>query len=570
MIKTKDTYSTLPQWRVFTAVAAMCVVILLAVLASFLFATPLDGPGDSAAQHLDTGWFYLQDGTAQPIETLPYTIDVKEKPLLLRRQLTEEDKRYSRYVLTLRSRYASVRVWADDLLVYEAAQGKEHALGSMWHFIPMERCNDAQWITIELYPYGSSEYTVDHILLDSPGAIRYELMMDNLFALLYGSGCLILVAVMLVAVILLAVWKSSTYAPMLAFMLFLLLSGSWILLDSKITTLGGGNYAISYFLSYAAFYLMLAPLLAYVRSMTKDCGRLLSVLIWASIVNAGVSFLLHMTGFVQLYRTTIFVHILIVLSLPVSTMALWKSVIQRRETHLRCFFVGMIAVYVFGLISIALYYLDLLPEANSTQLYTIGLSMLVAGMTIDTVASFGRFWRERDMADWYRHLAMIDSMTELENRNAFQIHLTSLIKRQPAIVAFIVFDVDSLKQINDQMGHYMGDQAIHTAAQCIQTVFGHVGGCYRIGGDEFAVIMDGPLVSAIPALLERFTQEVLLQWDNRLPSCGVSYGWASAAFSKKTPVTIERLVQLQAEADRSLYQQKQGRKAHKKAPHTAP
>ena len=51
------------------------------------------------------------------------------------------------------------------------------------------------------------------------------------------------------------------------------------------------------------------------------------------------------------------------------------------------------------------------------------------------------------------------------------------------------------------------------------------------------------------------------RWDDRLPSCGISYGWASAAFSAEAPLTAEDLTRLQAEADRSLYQQKQERKA---------
>ena len=75
------------------------------------------------------------------------------------------------------------------------------------------------------------------------------------------------------------------------------------------------------------------------------------------------------------------------------------------------------------------------------------------------------------------------------------------------------------------------------------------------------VILTGKPVSQIPELLSRFQREVKARWDDRLPSCGISYGWASAAFSAEAPLTVEDLTRLQAEADRSLYQRKQERKA---------
>ena len=553
--------SAVPGWRDRWAFAAVGVVVLLAIAASLQFATWLDGPGSPEARRLDTGWFYLRDGVSEPIDSLPCTLDVEGESLVLCRDLTEEEKLHSRYVLTIRSRYASVRVWADDALIYEAAQGREHALGSMWHFIPMSACAQADRLTVELQPYGSDTYTVESMLLDTPGAIRYALLWDNGPVILFGSVCLLLAISVLTAAALLRRWKSQAYAPLLAFALLLLLSGAWILLDSKITTMGGGNYAVSYFLSYAAFYLLDVPFLLYVRQMTPNCRRLLTVLIWAVILNAGLSMALHMAGLVELRHTAVIVHALILVSLPVSTAAFWDSAVRRRERRLRFSFLGQIAVYVFGLVSIALYHLDRLPAAKSTSLYMVGLSILIAGMAVDMISSFGKFWRTKEAAEHYRRLAVVDIMTEMGNRNAFQGRLDALLEQNPEQLAFVAFDVDDLKRINDQMGHHVGDQAIYTAALCIRAVFDAVGYCHRIGGDEFMVILTGKPVSQIPELLSRFQREVKARWDDRLPSCGISYGWASAAFSAEAPLTVEDLTRLQAEADRSLYQRKQERKA---------
>ena len=125
----------------------MSMVFLLAVAAAVLFATWLDGPGKTVSRHMDDGWSYLRDGVFQPLPQLPYTLELSDETLVLRHDLTEKELDPD-YTLTLRSRYASVRVWADDVLVYEAAQGQEHALGSMWHFIPMIRCAGASVLTV--------------------------------------------------------------------------------------------------------------------------------------------------------------------------------------------------------------------------------------------------------------------------------------------------------------------------------------------------------------------------------------------------------------------------------------
>ena len=561
MMRKKRMNAAISSWQGRFAFAAAGIVILMAVASSFLFATELEGLKKSQAQRLDTGWAFFLGDTWEPIEALPCTIDMQEEEsLILHREVTEEEKQHSQYVLALRSRYASVQVWADEALIYEAAQGRRHALGSMWHFIPASSFADAKELTIEFYVYGGGQYTVESILLDAPGSIRYTLLRAHIFDILFCIICLMLALLALLAAALLKRWKSAMYRPLLAFTLFLLLSGAWIILDSKITTINGGNYALSYFLSYAAFYLLQVPFLIYIRLITMNCRRLLDVLIWGMLINAGVSFVLHMTGLMQIQNTAVAVHVLTVISLPAATLALWKSVIRQKNRNLRFTFLGMLTIYVLGLISIALYYMDRLVATNSTQLYMVGLSILILGLIIDIAVSFGQFWKVKESADLYRQLAVEDSMTELLNRNAFENHLTALAQSGAERIAFVVFDVDDLKQINDQRGHYMGDWAIYTAARCIKRVFSCAEGCYRIGGDEFAVILTGKSVLAIPALLTDFQQEISLHWDPGLPSRGVSCGWAFAEFSQEAPLSMESLADLREKADRSLYRQKQERK----------
>lgn len=537
--------------------AAVVVVFLLALVIAQLSPIDLTGPGETGAQRLDTGWSYLQGGAEHAIDSLPHTVELDGDTLVLRHILSQLEQNKN-YVLTLRTYYASVRVWADDALIYEAAQGEARALGSMWHFIPMEACLGAQTLTVELRVYRGDTYPLESILLDTPGAVQYTLIRENASPIFFSLVCMFLTMTMLLCAAVLVRWKSQMYLPMLALALFILLSGLWILLDSKITTIGGGNFALSYFLSYVAFYLLMVPYLLYIRLMLSSTRRILNVLIWAFLLNAAVCLALHTAGLVQLHRTAVMVHILILLTVPVTTGAFWHSVVRLGDRQLRFSFLGLLAVYVCGFASIALYHMGLLRTTNNTALYILGLSILLAGMVTDGITMFGRFWRQKEDMDRYRRLAVEDSMTDLGNRNAFQLYLTHLQEMGAEQISLVLFDVDDLKSINDQLGHHVGDQAIYLAAQCIRRVFASAGDCFRIGGDEFAAVITGKAALRVPELLARFTRVMDERWDMQLPSAGVSCGWSGSI--GKEMLTAERISEIWEEADRSLYQNKRARK----------
>ena len=53
----------------------------------------------------------------------------------------------------------------------------------------------------------------------------------------------------------------------------------------------------------------------------------------------------------------------------------------------------------------------------------------------------------------------------------------------------IVFDVDNFKQVNDCYGHLQGDACLAAIAACLKKAYARCGYCYRIGGDEFCVLL---------------------------------------------------------------------------------
>ena len=102
-------------------------------------------------------------------------------------------------------------------------------------------------------------------------------------------------------------------------------------------------------------------------------------------------------------------------------------------------------------------------------------------------------------------LANSDPLTELPNRSFFQASHSNLV-RKGSHHALLCLDMDNFKKINDSLGHQTGDILIKQIAKRIQRITDANSTCYRLGGDEFSVLMED--VSDIHSITH-FAQNVL-------------------------------------------------------------
>jgi diguanylate cyclase (GGDEF)-like protein/PAS domain S-box-containing protein len=86
-------------------------------------------------------------------------------------------------------------------------------------------------------------------------------------------------------------------------------------------------------------------------------------------------------------------------------------------------------------------------------------------------------------------LANTDPLTELPNRSFFQASHQNLV-RKGAQHTLLCLDMDNFKKINDSLGHQTGDILIKQIAKRLQRITGKSATCYRLGGDEFSILMD--------------------------------------------------------------------------------
>lgn len=104
-----------------------------------------------------------------------------------------------------------------------------------------------------------------------------------------------------------------------------------------------------------------------------------------------------------------------------------------------------------------------------------------------------RMIEEKDQTLTY--LAYYDRMTGLPNRAFFSDKIQEYIDSTTPF-AIIYMDADNFKQINDNFGHQTGDELIKTYADRFQKYCGDKYTCAKVGGDEFAMILEGRFTEA--------------------------------------------------------------------------
>ncbi len=112
--------------------------------------------------------------------------------------------------------------------------------------------------------------------------------------------------------------------------------------------------------------------------------------------------------------------------------------------------------------------------------------------------------------------AIQDPLTGVKNQRAWQEaeqRINGQILTGTAQFAVIMCDINGLKQVNDTIGHDAGDSLIMRTSRYICTIFAH-SPVYRIGGDEFAVILEGNDLSAWKRLIRKFDAGMIKQSEN--------------------------------------------------------
>ena len=137
-----------------------------------------------------------------------------------------------------------------------------------------------------------------------------------------------------------------------------------------------------------------------------------------------------------------------------------------------------------------------LMTSRNLVLFTLASALILAIVLLFQIRSLSRakLEAEKETSNAFRHLANTDSMTGVRNKHAYSEKENEINRQIEAgdrpKLGIVVCDINRLKEVNDTRGHAAGDQLIQEACAMICEHFKR-GAVYRIGGDEFAVVLEG-------------------------------------------------------------------------------
>jgi diguanylate cyclase (GGDEF)-like protein len=154
----------------------------------------------------------------------------------------------------------------------------------------------------------------------------------------------------------------------------------------------------------------------------------------------------------------------------------------------------------------------------------------------------------------HRSEAVIDPLTGMLNRNSLKdrtVELAHQSERTGQPVGLIVGDLDHFKQINDSHGHATGDAVLQDVAYLLRKQLRAFDLAYRVGGEEFLVLLPGADREQAEAMAERLRQGV--QADTVGGGLRVSMSFGVSASSREQAFDYERISE---QADAALYEAK--------------
>ena len=325
--------------------------------------------------------------------------------------------------------------------------------------------------------------------------------------------------------------------------------GAWFCLETDSAILLSQNPVFRSYASRILLLLLPIPFTMFVRHYLKAKDQYLCrIFVWLDVAEIAVVLFLQLMDIRDLTQTLWMTHVMIGLAVLYFIYTICNKFYHHATTH------ALWICTIGSIILIGALFSDMFNYYQGAQ--DIGpagrIAMLLFIVTLACDTAFVSL-KEIDAgrrAALYRELAEKDLLTGCYNRNAYHED-TSRCKKLTNLLLF-AFDLNNLKYYNDKFGHDCGDQYITDASHILRKIFSRYGKLYRIGGDEFCVLIDDHNTCDISHLICCLRkEESIYNASSRNIHLQISCGYA--VFDPRTDADLDAL---QKRADQNMYENK--------------
>ena len=468
----------------------LTICVILGCLLVFMFSFKLIG-GNVESWQMDfaEGWYY-EDGTPVDFDNLRRDTGGNRISRIVSSDIVRGTD------LCFETSNMHFNVYVNDKLVYEYRPELPRICGKYYgeyiHTVDLDVDEDDSVLTIEYDSLLDSPWTTFRYMELHDGGSYVTSLIESNFGSFLTSFIVFIIGATIVVVGFMLNQKRDRIVEPVSLGTTAIILAAWTSSGSRILQLISGNPAVVRVMDYLDLIWLPIPVILFVSSVT---GMLKSKLTAVNLSLVGVNTLLTFTfvlsGMGDYNDVLIFTHLIIafgsasIIYMIVASIRKTNKIGKSMQSMLWAF-----GILIFtGLIDAVRYYTFASKDtAKCTRIGLIIFVVILATYELNNILDINAKSAEAEIKD---KLAHVDGLTGLYNRLAFTEAEDKIRRADSGKYVLAQFDVNFLKTINDNYGHQEGDRFIITAANLINDSFGRYGKCYRIGGDEFFVILDG-------------------------------------------------------------------------------
>lgn len=447
--------------------------------------------------------------------------------------------------------YKQIQVFADSELLYERKKSKSpfgRNSGDVWNFVEIDDEIGGNVVVSLKNDFNNLNDNKVKFYAGDEAIMFYNFILDGL-----SEHICTLLEILLGGYTFLNymfVGRKKKKRPyVLYYSALLMIVGTWSTLEADISKAVLDNKPSVYFMEYEM--LLLGPYMAvlFVDSYYNVRKNIVSEIVKGiSVISTTVCTILQLTGILEFRMMLDYIQGIIVITIIYFLFALFTILRRSVDTmYVTRIILETILVVSGTILALIVYRLS----ENVTNIY-VDVVMLAysAGLWYNITKHEITIDEENKRIEIYRSQAEYDVLTNMKNRNSFEIFMRNNKVYEGYTV--LVFDLNNLKYCNDTQGHKAGDRFIIAAANCIKDVFENLGQCYRIGGDEFCVIIKRSKESEIETLLNDLTQ-IQMDYNNRQTGTPLEFAVGYAIYSKVYDYDLDSTF---SRADKMMYSNK--------------